>query len=103
MTSATEKFEKSDFWIFSFLLKSGPVHTPSTAGGGGGGGRSESACPRWDPPGFLLPGNGTKIAISKTWRVKIMAIGRWPHAHGSWPELLKPPSGQIGRASCRDR
>jgi len=46
MTSATEKFEKSDFWIFSFFLKSGPVHTPTTAGGGGGG-RSESACPRY--------------------------------------------------------
>src|SRR5215475_5807799 len=23
-----------------------------------------------------------------------MAIGRSPHSHGSWPELLKPPSGR---------
>ena len=58
--SATEKFEKSDFWIFSFLLKSGPVHTPTAAGGGGGvAGRSLPALDvrpswtfaawKWDP------------------------------------------------------
>jgi hypothetical protein len=60
ITSATEKFEKSDFWIFSFLLISGPVHTPTAAGGGGGvAGRSLPALDvrpswtfaawKWDP------------------------------------------------------
>ena len=75
--------------FFSFLLKSGPVHTPTTAGGGGGGGRSESACPRYGTlldfcclemrpdiivRTFLPPAVGfcglKKIANSKTWRVK---------------------------------
>jgi hypothetical protein len=52
MTSATEKFEKSDFWIFSFFLKSGPVHTPTTAGGGGGGPVGVCLPSIWNPLDF---------------------------------------------------
>jgi hypothetical protein len=50
MTSATEKFEKSDFWIFSFFLKSGPVHTPPLPAAAGVAGRSLPALdmgPSW--------------------------------------------------------